>query len=162
MCSFVSYFRFHLQVISRGICLSLSDLLYLVWESLAPSMSCKWHYSVFLWLNNSLLYICVPSSLPTHLSMDIYVTSIPRRGPSSWTILPGECRRFCYVCPDENIHHHPVLASSTRHADLSRALCVCRIVESRAPGSKSSAAGVEPSLGGPQGTTALPVLWISV
>ena len=87
-------------------------------------MSCKWHYSVILWLSNSLLYICDPSSLPTHLLMDIYVASIPRRGPSSWTILPGECRRFCYICPDENIHHHPVLASSTRRADLSPVRCM--------------------------------------
>ena len=30
ICEFVSYFRFYIQVISDGICLSLSDLLHLV------------------------------------------------------------------------------------------------------------------------------------
>ena len=36
--SFVPCFRFHVEVISYGICLSLSGLLYIVWESLVASM----------------------------------------------------------------------------------------------------------------------------
>ena len=36
--SFVLYFRLHIEVISYGICLSLSDLLHLVGSSLGPSM----------------------------------------------------------------------------------------------------------------------------
>ena len=36
ICSFVSYFRFHREVVSYGICLSLSDLLHLVSQSLGP------------------------------------------------------------------------------------------------------------------------------
>ena len=35
---FVPYIRFHVQVILYGICLSLSDLLHLVWESLVIIM----------------------------------------------------------------------------------------------------------------------------
>ena len=41
------------------ICLSLSDLLHLVWQSLGPSMLLKmalFHY--FLWLSNTSLHIC--------------------------------------------------------------------------------------------------------
>ena len=34
----MSYFKFHIEVISYGICLSLSDLLHLVWSSLSPFM----------------------------------------------------------------------------------------------------------------------------
>ena len=34
MSSYVSYFRFHTEVISYGICLSLSDFLHLVSQSL--------------------------------------------------------------------------------------------------------------------------------
>ena len=39
--SFVPYFRLHLKVTLCGVCLSLSDLLHLVWESLVPSMLLK-------------------------------------------------------------------------------------------------------------------------
>ena len=36
-CSLVLCFRFHIHMISCGICLSFSDLVCLVWQSLGPS-----------------------------------------------------------------------------------------------------------------------------
>ena len=36
--SFVPYFRFHVEVVSHGICLSLSDVLRFVWELLVASI----------------------------------------------------------------------------------------------------------------------------
>ena len=41
--SFLSYFRFHIYMISYGICFSLSNLLLLVRQSLGPCC-CRWHY----------------------------------------------------------------------------------------------------------------------
>ena len=46
------------------ICLSLSDLLHLVWQSLGPSMLRQMAlFCSFLWLSNIPLYICTTSSL---------------------------------------------------------------------------------------------------
>ena len=96
MGSFVPYLRFHVLVI-YGICLSLSDLLHLVWYSLGPSMLMKMALlllfshsatsdslqsyglpdangiiSLFLWLSSIPLGICIlhtTSALPTPLSI---------------------------------------------------------------------------------------------
>ena len=52
------YFRFHIEVISYGICLSLSDLLHLVCSSLGSSMLLPMEFfHSFLW----------PSSIPSPL-----------------------------------------------------------------------------------------------
>ena len=50
--SFVSYFRFHKDMISCGICLSLSDLLHLVWSSPVASILLQMVWFYFLWLNS--------------------------------------------------------------------------------------------------------------
>ena len=74
MCSFVSDFRVHIQAISYGICLILSDLLHLVLESLGSSMLLQMAlYHPFLWLLGISLcmYIYTPHllypSLKAHL-----------------------------------------------------------------------------------------------
>ena len=48
--AFMAYFRCHIEVISYGICLSLSDLLHFVWESLVASMwlHVAWFHSLFM------------------------------------------------------------------------------------------------------------------
>ena len=45
MSSFVSKFRFHTEVITHGICLSLSGWLHWVWSALSPPM---WQAGAFL------------------------------------------------------------------------------------------------------------------
>ena len=56
--SFVSYFRFQIKVISYGICLSLSDLVHLVWQSLDPSVLLQSGImSFFLMVSSISLYI---------------------------------------------------------------------------------------------------------
>ena len=51
--TFVSYVTFQIQVIPYGICLSLSDLLHLVWESLVPSTFLQMAlFCSFLWLSS--------------------------------------------------------------------------------------------------------------
>ena len=42
----MSYFIFHIEVVSYGICLSLSDLFHLVGQSLDPSILLQWHYFI--------------------------------------------------------------------------------------------------------------------
>ena len=42
----MSHFRFHIQAVSCGICLSLSDFLHLVWSCLYPSMVLKLDYVI--------------------------------------------------------------------------------------------------------------------
>ena len=65
-------FRFHIYVLSYGICFSLSDLLHSVWQTLGPSTSLQiTQFHIFLWLSNIPLYICATSSLSIHLLMDI-------------------------------------------------------------------------------------------
>ena len=54
----MSYFRFHIYVISYDICFSLSDLLSLVWESLGPSMLLQRHDVFFYgWIVFHYIYI---------------------------------------------------------------------------------------------------------
>ena len=48
--SFVPYFRLHIQVISYGVCLSLSDFLHSIWESLVPSMLLQMAFFFFFLL----------------------------------------------------------------------------------------------------------------
>ena len=63
--------RFHIYVLTYGICFSLSDLLHSVWQSLGPSVSLQMtQFCSFLWLSNIPLYICITSSVSIHLSMD--------------------------------------------------------------------------------------------
>ena len=70
--SFVSYFRFHIWVKSYDICLSLSDLLHLVWQFLGPSMLHQMALlHSFLWLSSIPLYICTTSSLSSYPSMEL-------------------------------------------------------------------------------------------
>ena len=58
--SFVPYIRLQILVKSYGICLSLSDLLHLVWESLVPSMLLQMALcSCFLWLSSIPACVCV-------------------------------------------------------------------------------------------------------
>ena len=45
-------------VMMYGICLSLSDLLHLVWESLIPSMLLQMALFCSLWLNSTPLCVC--------------------------------------------------------------------------------------------------------
>ena len=69
--SFMSYFRFHTEVTSYCVCLSVSYLLHLVWQSLGLSMLPQIAlFHSFLWLSNIPLYICTTSSLSTSLLMD--------------------------------------------------------------------------------------------
>ena len=70
--SFVSYFRFHIQMISYCICFSLFYLLYLVWQSLVVSVLLQMaSFCCFLWLSSAPLHICITHFLPIYLSMDI-------------------------------------------------------------------------------------------
>ena len=55
--------RFHIHVLIYDICVSLSDLLHSVWQSLGPSMSQQMtQFYSFLWLSNIPLYICTTTS----------------------------------------------------------------------------------------------------
>ena len=57
--SFVPCLRFQKEMISYGICLSLSDLLHSGWESLVPSMLLPMAlFGSFLWLSSIALCIC--------------------------------------------------------------------------------------------------------
>ena len=63
--------RFHIYALIHDICLSLSDLLHYVWQSISPSTSLQMtQFHSFLWLNNIPLYTC-STSLSICLSMDI-------------------------------------------------------------------------------------------
>ena len=70
--SWESFFlSFHTYVLACGICLSLSDLLHSIWQTLCPSTSLQIsQFRSILWLSNIPLYICATSSLSIHLSMD--------------------------------------------------------------------------------------------
>ena len=73
-----------------GICLSLSDLLHSVWESLGPSMSLQMaQFHSFLWLSNILLHICATFSLSIPLLMNIWVASMSWL---LWIVLPWALR----------------------------------------------------------------------
>ena len=66
------FFRFHIEVISYDICLSLSDLFKLVWSSLGPSMLLQMalFHSFFIAESYSIEYIChifIFSSVDGHL-----------------------------------------------------------------------------------------------
>ena len=70
--TFFFFFRFCMYASAYGICFSLSDLLYSVWQTLDPFTSLQiTQLRFFLWLSNIPLYICATSSLSIHLSMDI-------------------------------------------------------------------------------------------
>ena len=67
----VPCFRFHVWVISYGICLSLSNLLHLVWESLGATMLLQMAlFHSFLWLSSILLCVCTTDSFFIHSSVD--------------------------------------------------------------------------------------------
>ena len=69
--SSVPFSRFHIYALIYGICLSLSDLLHSVCQSLSPSTSQQMtQFRSFLWLSDIPLYICATSSLSIHLLMD--------------------------------------------------------------------------------------------
>ena len=59
--TFFFFLRFHIYVLAYGICLSLSDLLHSVWQTLGPSTSPKY----------SIVYMChiffIHSSVDGHL-----------------------------------------------------------------------------------------------
>ena len=56
--------RFHIYALIYDICVSLSDLLHSVWQSLDPSTSLQMtQFRFFLWLSNIPLYICTTTSL---------------------------------------------------------------------------------------------------
>ena len=59
-------------VILHDICLSLSDLLHLVWESLVPSMLLQWHYFVFFLVaeSYSIVHCVYIPHLLNHVSVD--------------------------------------------------------------------------------------------
>ena len=62
--------RFHIYALIYNICLSLSDLLHSVWQSLDPSTSLQvTQFRSFLWLSNIPLYICTTSSISIHLKL---------------------------------------------------------------------------------------------
>ena len=65
------FFRFHIYVLTYGICFSLSDLLHSVLQTLGPSTSLQiTHFRFFSWLSNVPLFISATSSLSTHLSVN--------------------------------------------------------------------------------------------
>ena len=68
--SFVSCFRFHIQAVSCGVCLSLTDGLHFVWSSLGPSLLLQVAFFLFLWLRSIPLYVCT-MSLSVPLLMNI-------------------------------------------------------------------------------------------
>ena len=71
ICSFVLFFRFHIQLRSYSSSLSLSDLFYLAQYPLDPFMLSQMaRFHSFLWPSNIPLYTCTTSSLSIHLSMD--------------------------------------------------------------------------------------------
>ena len=72
----MSYFRFHIYVISYGICLSLSVIALSMIMSRSIHVATNGIILFFLWLNNISVYICTTSSLSIHLLMDIYVASM--------------------------------------------------------------------------------------
>ena len=64
-------YRVHIYVLAYGIRFSLSDLLHSVWQTVGSSTSLQiTQFHFFLWLSNIPLYICAPSSLFIHLSVD--------------------------------------------------------------------------------------------
>ena len=69
--------RFHIHVLIYNTCVSLSDLLYSVRQTLGLSTSLKMtQFYSFLWLSNSPLCICITSSLSIPLLLDIQVASM--------------------------------------------------------------------------------------
>ena len=77
-------------MVSYGICLSLSDLFYLVWESLVPSMLLQMSFCSFLWMSSIPLCIYTTASVSGHLgcfhvAMSIWVSvSFSRKILSSY------------------------------------------------------------------------------
>ena len=56
--TFFFFLRFHIYVLAYGICFSLPDLLYSVWQTLGPSTSLQiTQFRFLLWLSNIPLYI---------------------------------------------------------------------------------------------------------
>ena len=52
------FFRVHIYVLAYGICFSLSDLLYSVWQTLGPSTSLQIaQFCFFLWLIFHCIYV---------------------------------------------------------------------------------------------------------
>ena len=87
--SFVPYIRFQIQVISCGICLSLSDWLHSVWQSLVPSMLLKIaSFCSFLWLSS--IPLC---AYTTHLTNPIICR---------WTLGLFPCLGYCEECCNEH------------------------------------------------------------
>ena len=83
------FFRFHMYVLTYGICFSLSDLLYSVWQTLGPSTLLQiTQFHPFLWLSNIPLYICATSSLPIFICW--------------WTFWLLPCLRYCKECCSEH------------------------------------------------------------
>ena len=69
--------RFHIYALISSICVSLSDLLHSVRQSLGPSASLQMtEFHSFLWLSNIPLYICTTSCFSIPLLMDIQVASM--------------------------------------------------------------------------------------
>ena len=78
--SFVPYFRFNIQVISYGICLSLSAIFHLVWESFLHPCCWKWHYFI-------LFYGCVVFHC-------VYVPHLPNSFICRWTFRLFPCNYY--------------------------------------------------------------------
>ena len=86
VCSYVLYFRFHTQVISFGICLSLSDLLAQHDNLQVHPCCCKWHYFIlFLWLS-SILDVSIHCSDQLH-----------RRPGDKHTVTEGQSCKLLYI-----------------------------------------------------------------
>ena len=68
----ITFSRFHTYALILETHFSLSDLLHFVRQALGLSISLELiPVHSFLWLRNIALYICITTSLPIHLLMDI-------------------------------------------------------------------------------------------
>ena len=110
--------RFHIYVLIKDICFSLSDLHHSVWQSLGPSTSLQMtQFRSFLWLSTIPLYICTKSSLPIRLLMGIYVASMTWL---LWIVLQWTLECMCLfelwislgICPVVGLLGHMVILFS--------------------------------------------------
>ena len=92
--SFMPYIRF-----TYGICLSLSDLLHLVWRSLAPSMLLQMAlFCSFLWLGSIPVCVCARVCV-------CVCVCIPHLNPfiCQWAFKLFPCLGYCEQCCSEHM-----------------------------------------------------------
>ena len=95
--SFVLYFRFHLQVMSQGVCLSLCDSLQLVWESLAVSMLPQ--VAAFRSFYGWVVFHCIYAPHLLYLSADRHLGffhALAIVNSSMQWFLNGKKKKFCF------------------------------------------------------------------